>query len=87
MKYDNNNAIAHKVFMNRRQIRKLSSPPKLITIAPIMPPEDICRAPAMPVAVPEWFPVEETPPIMQLATEKPFPRPNNIIGNDIYKGE
>ena len=39
----------------------------------------------MPVAVPELLPVVETPPIIQLATVKPLPRPNIIKGIDIYK--
>ena len=76
----------HKKFIKNKQVRKLSSPPKPITIAPILPPDDICRAPAIPVAVPDWLPVEDTPPIIQFATEKPLPSPNNIIGNDMYKG-
>ena len=40
----------------------------------------------MPVAVPELLPVVDTPPIIQLATVKPLPRPNTIKGIDIYKG-
>ena len=38
------------------------------------------------MAVPELLPVVDTPPIIQLATVKPLPRPNTIKGIDIYKG-
>ena len=38
---------------NTTQMRKLWSPPKLIITAPIMPPDNSCVAPAIPVAVPE----------------------------------
>ncbi len=83
---DNNNATKHKNITNNKHKTKLLSPPKLIMIEPITPPEDICNAPAIPVAVPELAPVVDTPPIIQFATVKPFPRPNIIIGIDIYKG-
>ena len=83
---DNINANKHKDITNNKHTTKFLSPPKLIIIEPITPPEDICNAPAMPVAVPELLPVVETPPIIQLATVKPLPRPNIIKGIDIYKG-
>ena len=83
---DNINANKHKNITNNKHTTKFLSPPKLIIMDRITPPEDICNAPAMPVAVPEFFPVVETPPIIQLATVKPFPRPNKIKGIDIYKG-
>ena len=54
--------------------------------APIIPPDDICNAPATPVAVPEYFPVVDIAPIMQLATVNPFPIPKNTIGKEMYNG-
>ena len=73
----------HKAFTKRRQIKKFWSPPRPIIIVPKNPPDNICRAPVIPVAVPECFPAAETPPAMQLATVNPFPSPKIIRGSDI----
>ena len=80
------NAVIHNKLIMSKQTRKLFAPPINITNIPMIPPDDICKAPATPVAVPELFPVVVTAPIMQLATVNPFPRPNSITGTAIYKG-
>ena len=70
----------HKKFIKNKQVRKFSSPPKPITIAPIIPPDDICRAPATPVAVPDWLPVEDTPPIIHAVNSKMNTMATNLHG-------
>ena len=83
---EDTNAVIHSKLIITKHTRKLFAPPIKIIIIPMIPPDDICNAPATPVAVPELFPVADTAPIMQLATVNPFPRPNSITGTAIYKG-